>query len=125
MKTTISGLRTTIYFVDDLNSAKIWYAKAFEVQPYFDEPFYVGFDIGGFELGLQPQEKPANGKAESVVAFWGVHDIEAEFNRLVALGATASEKPAEVGEGIWVATLLDPWGNRVGLIFNPHFKIKP
>jgi len=58
-----------------------------------------------------------------VVAFWGVHDIETEFNRLVALGASPSEKPAEVGEGIWVATLLDPWCNRIGLIFNPHFKV--
>ena len=50
MKTTILGLRTTIYQVEDINSAKEWYAKVFEVQPYFDEPFYVGFDIGGYEL---------------------------------------------------------------------------
>ena len=42
------GLRTTIYKVDDLAKAKEWYAKAFETQPYFDEPFYVGFNIQGY-----------------------------------------------------------------------------
>ena len=48
------GLRTVIYRVRDLAAAKAWYANAFGVQPYFDEPFYVGFDIGGYELGLHP-----------------------------------------------------------------------
>ena len=51
------GLRTTIYKVSDLLKAKSWYAKAFETQPYFDEPFYVGFNIGGYELGLLPEEE--------------------------------------------------------------------
>jgi len=122
MKKKILGLRTTIYRVEDINAAKEWYAKAFETQPYFDEPFYVGFDIGGYELGLQPEEQPTKDKAENVVAYWGVNDIDTEFNRFVALGATEYEKPKDVGEGIIVATLKDPWANIIGLIYNPHFK---
>lgn len=50
------GLRTTIYKVIDLEQAKAWYAQAFGVKPYFDEPFYVGFNIGGYELRIQPTE---------------------------------------------------------------------
>lgn len=122
MKKKFLGLRTTIYRVKDINTAKEWYAKAFEVQPYFDEPFYVGFDIGGYELGLQPEQKPTKDKTESVVAYWGVNDIDTEFNRFVTLGATEYEKPKDVGEGIMVATLKDPWENIIGLIYNPHFK---
>lgn len=123
MKKAILGLRTTIYQVEDINSAKEWYAKVFEVQPYFDEPFYVGFDIGGYELGLQPEEKPSNNKTESVVAYWGVEDIHAVFNRFITLGALEYEQPQDVGGDIIVAKLKDPWGNIIGLIYNPHFKV--
>ena len=59
----ILGLRTTIYKVEDLNNAKKWYLKAFGTQPYFDEPFYVGFNIKGYELGLLPEENKINQKA--------------------------------------------------------------
>lgn len=119
------GLRTAIYQVADIQAAKEWYTQAFGVAPYFDEPFYVGFDIGGYELGLQPEETPTTDKVESVVAYWGVEDVEKEFNRLVQLRATPFEGPQEVGGGIIVAKLKDPWGNIIGLIFNPHFKIAP
>jgi predicted enzyme related to lactoylglutathione lyase len=119
---TMLGLRTAIYKVADITKAKEWYAKAFGTQPYFDEPFYVGFNIGGFELGLQPEEVVPKEKAESVVAYWGVDQIEEDFNRLLKLGATVNEKPADVGGDIQVATVKDPWGNVIGLIYNPHFK---
>ncbi|QNL48719.1 VOC family protein [Olivibacter sp. SDN3] len=119
----ILGLRTVIYKVGEISIAKEWYAKAFEVEPYFDEPFYVGFDIGGYELGLQPEEQSRKDRVESVIAYWGVDDIATEFNRLVTLGATAYERPKDVGEGIIVAQLKDPWENIIGLIHNPHFKV--
>jgi predicted enzyme related to lactoylglutathione lyase len=116
------GLRTAIYKVADLDKAKEWYAKAFNTQPYFDEPFYVGFNIGGFELGLLPEEITPIEKAESVVAYWGVDKIEEEFERLIKLGATENEKPTDVGGDIKTATVKDPWGNLIGIIYNPHFK---
>jgi len=55
-KSKILGLRNTIYKVGDIENAKKWYANVFKTEPYFDQPFYVGFSIGGYELGLQPEE---------------------------------------------------------------------
>ena len=54
MPQMIQGLGTVIYRVTDLDRAKAWYARAFQQAPYFDQPFYVGFSIGGSELGLDP-----------------------------------------------------------------------
>ncbi len=116
------GLRTAIYQVEDINVAKQWYAHAFNTQPYFDEPFYVGFDIGGYELGLQPETAAPESKAESVVALWGVADIREAYRHFTDAGATSYEEPREVGGGIAVAKVRDPWGNLIGLIYNPYFK---
>lgn len=116
------GLRTTIYKVPDIKKAKDWYTRAFGTGPYFDEPFYVGFNIGGYELGLLPDE--GNGaKADNVLSYWGVDDIQKEYDRLLALGATEHNKPENVGGEIVTATVLDPWNNVIGLIFNPEFKL--
>jgi predicted enzyme related to lactoylglutathione lyase len=118
----IKGLRTTIYKVTDLAKAKPWYAAAFRVAPYFDEPFYVGFSIGGFELGLDP-DAPATIAPGGVQTYWGVDDLDATYAHFLALGAAKHEEPKDVGGGIRVATVLDPFGNIVGLIFNPHFDV--
>ena len=75
----ILGLRTAIVPTPDLVAGKAWYAQAFETKPYFDEPFYVGFNIGGFELGLIPDGTPGEAGAQ---ASWGVADIHAELLRL-------------------------------------------
>ncbi|MFN8389943.1 MAG: VOC family protein [Bdellovibrionota bacterium] len=117
----ILGLRTVIYPAPDLEAAKDWYSKAFGVTPYFDQPFYVGFTVGGFELGLLPSAEPNTAGPQ---ALWGVLDIEAEHARLLGLGASALEPVTEVGEGIKVAAVRDPFGNRLGLIENPHFDLQ-
>jgi len=119
----ILGLRTTIYKVPDVTLAKEWYAKAFETDPYFDEPYYVGFNIGGYELGLLPDVAPQGPKTENVVTYWGVEDIHAEFKRMVSLGAVANEIPENVGGDIMTATLKDPWDNMIGIIYNPEFSL--
>ncbi len=118
------GLRTTIYKVPVIQKAKLWYAKAFETDPYFDEPFYVGFNIKGFELGLQPEENSLPNKTDNVVAYWGVNHIQEAYDRLIGLGAAEHEKPLNVGGELMVATIKDPYGNVIGLIYNPHFKLK-
>lgn len=119
----ILGLRTTIYKVGDIEKAKQWYAQVFETKPYFDEPFYVGFNIAGYELGLQPDETSATDKLESVAAYWGVKDVEAMYKHFISLGAADNEKPVNVGGEIVTATVRDPWGNVIGLIYNPEFKL--
>jgi lactoylglutathione lyase len=124
MKSPILGLRTIAYFVSDINKAKEWYKNAFQTEPYFDQPFYVGFNIGGYELGLQPDENPHKEKPKSVIAYWGVEDINQEYQRFLKAGATEHEKPLNVGGDLMVASVKDPWGNIIGIIYNPEFKLK-
>lgn len=122
MKSEFLGLRTVIYSVSDLEKAKEWYTKAFHTEPYFDESTYVGFSIAGYELGLMPSEIKAENKSENVETLWGVPNVELEHKRLIELGCTELHKPADVGGDIIVSNVKDPWGNVIGLIYNPHFK---
>lgn len=124
MTTPMLGLRTTVYKVQDLTKAKEWYITAFQTQPYFDEPFYVGFNISGYELGLLPEEKPVADKTDNTISYWGVKDIHKEYKRIIELGAREHEKPTNYGEELMIASVKDPWGNVVGLIYNPHFTLK-
>lgn len=118
------GLRTAIYHVADMERAKTWYTALLGTPPYFDEPFYIGYNVGGYELGLHPVEaEPAKGGAPSVFTYWGVDDIETAFARLIEMGATPHNPVVDVGEGIKVADVTDPFGNIVGIIYNPHFKL--
>lgn len=119
----ILGLRTTIYKVGNIDNAKEWYSKAFGVKPYFNEPFYVGFNIGGYELGLQPEEQIGVEKGDSVISYWGVNNVDEAYTHLLQLGATEHEKPQNVGGEIVVATVKDPWENIIGFIYNPEFKL--
>ena len=116
------ALMTAIYPAPDVAKAKAWYADAFGVQPYFDEPFYVGFNVGGFELGLVPGEgelhQPGN---RGVLAYWGTDDAQGTYDALLAAGAKPLDPIKDVGGGVRVGTVTDPWGNAIGVIENPHF----
>lgn len=118
------GLRTVIYQVSDLVVAKAWYSKALGIEPYFDEPFYVGFNIKGYELGLDPDASKSEAGKSGVVAYWGVEDATAELERLLELGATKHTDVRNVGGDIKVATVLDPSGNILGIIENPQFSLE-
>lgn len=122
MPVSIGGLRTVVYMVPDLNAAKEWYAKTFGITPYFDTEFYVGFNVGGYELGLHPQEAGVE-KTANVYAYWSVGNVPEMYDSLLKAGATELEKPTDVGEGIVLAAVKDPWGNAFGIIDNPHFKL--
>ncbi len=117
----LQGLRSQIYQVSDLEAAKAWYTQLLGHPPYFDEPFYVGFEVGGYELGLQPSENPDADQAKEAVTYWGVPDAEDAYAKLLALGATPYQAVQEVGGGIKLGAVLDPMGNRLGVIENPHF----
>jgi predicted enzyme related to lactoylglutathione lyase len=108
-------LRTVIYYVPDLKKAKEWYAQLTGTTPYFDEVFYVGFDINGCELGLHPRDETFS-PGNQTIAHWAVDAIEKCVAQLLQHGATVLYNTADVGGGIKVATVLDPWGNAVGLI---------
>jgi catechol 2,3-dioxygenase-like lactoylglutathione lyase family enzyme len=113
------GLRTAVYYVDDIEKAKHWYSSILGQKPYFDEPFYVGFNVGGFELGLHPDE--GRTKGEGHVAYWGVEQAESALKQLLELGASEHEAVQDVGGGIKVASVKDPFGNTLGIIENPGF----
>ncbi|AYA37880.1 VOC family protein [Hymenobacter oligotrophus] len=115
------GLRTVVYPVGNLARAKEWYSQALGQPPYFDEPFYVGYNVGGYELGLDP-DGPVAGQS-GPVAYWGVADAAAAYQRLLDLGAHAHEPVRDVGSGVWVGTVQDPFGNLFGIIENPHFSL--
>ncbi len=114
----ILGLRTVIYPTPDLARGKAWYAQVLEKEPYFDQPFYVGFEVGGFELGLIPDGQPG---ATGAIAYWGVPDAAAELATLQGLGTELRDDVMDVGGGIKTATILDPFGNVFGVIENPQF----
>jgi predicted enzyme related to lactoylglutathione lyase len=114
------GLRTAIYPAPDLSGAKLWYERVLGIKPYFDQPYYVGFSVGGFELGLVPDGTPG---IDGPQPWWGVPDAGAALERLLSLGATELQAVMDVGEGIKVAAVRDPFGNRLGVIENPNFKL--
>ena len=111
------GLRTVIYPAPDLAASKAWYASILGIDPYFDQSFYVGFSVAGYELGLDPAADPDEGP----VTYWGVPDVDAAMASLLAAGATAVGSVNSVGDGIRTATVRDPAGSLVGIIENPHF----
>jgi predicted enzyme related to lactoylglutathione lyase len=119
----VQGLATAIYHVSDLQRAKAWYSAAFQQRPYFDEPFYVGFNIAGYELGLNPNHAVARPGPGGTIAYWRVADIHAASRHFVSVGATLVSDVQDVGGDIKVAEIADPFGNRIGLIENPHFKL--
>jgi uncharacterized protein YndB with AHSA1/START domain/predicted enzyme related to lactoylglutathione lyase len=115
------GLRTLSFDVKDLAAAKKFYAAVLGKPPYFDEPFYVGFDVGGYELGLRPAEADHQPGVGGATGYLAADDVDATVARVAALGATLREAPEEVGGGIRTASVIDPFGNVLGFINNPHF----
>ncbi|MBC7873732.1 MAG: VOC family protein [Ferruginibacter sp.] len=111
----LQKLRTVIYHVKDLQAAKEWYAGVTGVQPYFDEAFYVGFDINGCELGLDPSmDNIATGN--HTVSYWAVESTKEVSEKFLAAGASLVQGVTNVGGPIHVAIVADPFGNHIGFI---------
>lgn len=112
------GLRTLIYPSDNLEKDKKWWAEILGFEPYFDQPFYVGFNVGGYELGLDPNAKLEDGPR----TYFGVENVQEAVDVFVTQGCSVHEAPMETGDDIVVATVKKPNGQLLGLIYNPHFK---
>jgi predicted enzyme related to lactoylglutathione lyase len=108
-----SGLKTVIYPVKDLASARKLYGTLLGVEPYADQPYYVGFNVDGQDVGLDPHghDKGMTGP----LPYWHVADIRARIDELVAAGAELQQEPSDVGGGNLIATLKDTDGNVIGL----------
>ena len=117
------GLRTHIIRADNIEKVTDWYTQVFWVDPYFHSENYNGFEVWWFEFGvfkIFPEEKVSKG--ENVYIYWGVEDIEQEYQRLLDLGAKEKGKPTNVGWEIVTAEVIDPFGNIFWIIYNPEFK---
>jgi catechol 2,3-dioxygenase-like lactoylglutathione lyase family enzyme len=113
------GLRTVIYPSPDLDAAKAWWTALLGVEPYFDQPFYVGYEVAGYELGLLPDGAADDG----ALTYWGVDDVAAAMDAAIASGSTVHVAASEVGEGIVTGSVRNPFGNVIGFIYNPHFTL--
>jgi predicted enzyme related to lactoylglutathione lyase len=119
MTISLQGLRTVIYPSPDLAAATAWWRELLGIDPYFEEPFYVGFNIAGYELGLLSDTDLSVG----ALTYWGVDDVQAAVDAACAQGARVHTPASEVGEGIVTATVIAPSGHVLGLIYNPHFTL--
>lgn len=131
----LRGMTTVSYWAADMQAARAWYTELVGVEPYYERPgggepaAYVEFRIGDYqhELGLidarcRPPTAAAADGPGGVVVYWAVDDVHAAFDRLLAMGATAHETPLDRGEGFVTATVIDPFGNVLGVMENPHYR---
>lgn len=119
MPLQLQGLRTVIYPVADLPAATLWWSTLLGYEPYFDQPFYVGFEVAGYELGLLPEASPADG----ALTYWGVESVQDAMDAAIGVGAVEHTAATEVGDGIVTGSVLTATGNVVGFIRNPHFRL--
>jgi predicted enzyme related to lactoylglutathione lyase len=123
-------MTTVVYFADDLEAAKQWYTELLGFEPYFNRPPYVEWRLGDYqhELGIldrrystaEPGSRPRPDPAGAAL-YWHVDDIQAAVDRLVSMGARQLEAPRDFGEGFIGATVVDPFGNIFGVMYNPHY----
>ena len=127
----LRGLTTISYFADDVPAAVSWYTEVLGAEPYFTRPVegppaYVEFRIGDYrhELGILDARFAPHARSEQAagaVTYWAVDDVQAAFDRLVALGATVHDEPTERGPGFVTASVVDPFGNILGVMYNQHY----
>jgi predicted enzyme related to lactoylglutathione lyase len=124
------GIATISFFADDLAAARDWYADLFGVEAYYayppEAPAYVEFRIGddADEIGIIDRRwapPGASNPAGGAVVFWHVDDLEATLGRLLALGATEYEPLTRREAGFATASVVDPFGNVLGIMTNPHW----
>lgn len=127
----LRGMATVNYWADDLKAAREWYAKLFGIEAYFnfptvEEPAYVEFRIGDDEdeFGIIDRKyapkamQPGPGGS---VLLWHVDDIEATFKKLLEAGAKEYEAITPRSSGFITASVIDPFGNVLGIMYNPHW----
>jgi predicted enzyme related to lactoylglutathione lyase len=124
---SLRGLATVSFFAVDHAAAKKWYTEFLGIEPYFNRPGYCEFRLGDYqhELGLidsayAPGVDSSKGRA-GVVVYWHVDDVHATLQRATSMGATSLEAPQDRGHGFVTASVVDPFGNILGIMFNPHY----
>jgi predicted enzyme related to lactoylglutathione lyase len=122
----LRGLTTISLWAADLAAAKEWYAELLGIGPYFERPGYAEFRLGDYqhELGLIDSRYAPGGSATDTggaIVYWHVDDIAASFEKLLSMGAKEYEAPTDRGHGFVTASVVDPFGNVLGVMYNPHY----
>jgi predicted enzyme related to lactoylglutathione lyase len=127
----LRGLSTINYFADDVPAAARWYTELLGVKPYFARPTegtpaYVEFRVGDYqhELGILDSQYASPRRSDQVggvITYWAVDDVQGSYERLLSLGATAHQEPVEHGPGFVTASVVDPFGNILGVMYNQHY----
>lgn len=128
----LRGFATVSFFADDLAAAKAWYTELLGLEPYFavptpENPAYLEWRFGDIEceLGIIDAKYSPHGvsdKPAGAVIFWHVDDLEGTVERLLSLGATINDPITERGDtGFRTASVVDPFGNILGVMYNPHY----
>jgi predicted enzyme related to lactoylglutathione lyase len=133
MKNTqmLRGMATVNFWADDLKAARDWYTKLLGTEAYFqrpdsENPAYIEFRLGDSEdeFGIIDRsyapETMQPGPGGSVL-YWHVDDVQAALDRVLELGATLYDELTERGRGFITASVVDPFGNILGLQYNPHY----
>jgi predicted enzyme related to lactoylglutathione lyase len=128
----LRGMATVNYLADDVKTARDWYEKLFGVEAYFqnpnpDAPAYVEFRIGDDEdeFGIKDRKYAPKGMqpgAGGTTLYWHVDDVELAFKKLIEMGAKECDPITSRGEGWVTASVIDPFGNVLGIMENPHWK---
>ncbi len=122
----LRGLTTISFYAADLEAATRWYTELLGVEPYFNRPGYIEFRIGDYqhELGVIDRRYAPDGAATGpagAVAYWHVDDVIATLEKLLSMGAKEHQAPTDRGEGFITASVVDPFGNILGIMYNPHY----
>jgi predicted enzyme related to lactoylglutathione lyase len=122
----LRGFATVSYWADDIEAAKRWYTDLLGIAPYFERPGYCEFRVGDYqdELGLIDRRYAPAGSATGpagAVMYWHVDDVKAALTRLLSMGATEYQPYTERGHGFITASVVDPFGNVLGIMYNPHY----
>lgn len=104
-----NDIKLIVYPVQDVEKAKAFYGKFLEVEPYVDSPYYVGYKVGDYEVGLDPNSKLGP------IAYIDVKDIKSSLQAMIEVGAEVVQDIKEVGGGLLIAQVKDADGNVVGL----------
>lgn len=127
----LRGMATLVFWADDLDAAKAWYTELLGVEPYYRFPqegpaAYIEFRIGDSEdeFGfIDRKYAPADAPTQpgGAIMHWHVDDVEAAFERLLSMGAKEHQPLTRRGSGFDTAAVVDPFGNVLGIMYNPHY----
>ena len=127
----LRGMANISYWAEDVRAARKWYTELFGMEPYFqrpdaENPQYIEFRVGDYqqEVGIinkNYQSKLATPGPGGVVLYWHVDDIHKAFTRILSMGAREYQPITEHGEGFVTASVVDPFGNVLGIMYNRHY----